>query len=399
MPSYSGVWTLPAQYQAKGLNNWPGAPGAPTSVSATSGNQSATVSFTAPVFTGIPAGITGYLATSSPGGFTATGSSSPLTVTGLTNGTPYTISVQATNTIGYGPAGTSNSVTPSLPQTGLFAGGLTSFALSNITQTTIATTGTFSFFGNLTIGRYSPFGVGSTTRGVIGGGNDISVYLSSIEYVTFASAGNGTNFGNMTSALAIGVSMANGTRGVFAGGYAGGSAVNTMNYITIATTGNATTFGQLAEPQRNFSACSNTTYGVMMGGFSPNLGTNDYCQYITIATTGNSSSYGNLSQAATTFGGNISSSTRGLFSAGSFTSVIQYVTISTSGTNSAFGDLPWGASNFVTGLSNSVVGLMGQNSQPVQSMTIATLGSTSNFATLADPRAYMVGISTSNGGI
>jgi hypothetical protein len=26
MPSYSGVWTLPAQYQAKGLGNWPAAP-------------------------------------------------------------------------------------------------------------------------------------------------------------------------------------------------------------------------------------------------------------------------------------------------------------------------------------------------------------------------------------
>jgi len=90
MPSYSGVWTLPAQYQARGSTNWPMGPGAPTSVTATAGEASATVTFVAPTFTGIPPGITGYLATSSPGGITATGASSPLSVTGLTNGTAYT---------------------------------------------------------------------------------------------------------------------------------------------------------------------------------------------------------------------------------------------------------------------------------------------------------------------
>ena len=80
MPSYSGVWTLTAQYQAIGGQNWPMAPGAPTSVSATAGDTEATVTFVAPTFTGIPPEITGYLATSTPGGFTATGASSPLTV-------------------------------------------------------------------------------------------------------------------------------------------------------------------------------------------------------------------------------------------------------------------------------------------------------------------------------
>jgi hypothetical protein len=94
---------------------WPSVPGAPTSVSATAGNASATVTFTAPSYTGYPAGITGYKATSTPGSFTATGSSSPLTVTGLTNGTSYTLAVQALNAAGYGPAGTSGSVTPVNP--------------------------------------------------------------------------------------------------------------------------------------------------------------------------------------------------------------------------------------------------------------------------------------------
>ena len=92
-------------------------PGAPTGVSATAGNGSASVSFTAPASNG-GASITGYTVTSSPGGITATGSSSPITVSGLTNGTAYTFTVTATNSAGTGAtSAVSNSVTPGLSQT------------------------------------------------------------------------------------------------------------------------------------------------------------------------------------------------------------------------------------------------------------------------------------------
>ena len=88
-------------------------PGAPTIGTATAGNASASVSFTAPASNGGSA-ITGYTVTSNPGNITGSGSTSPITVTGLTNGTAYTFTVTATNTAGTSAASAaSNSVTPS----------------------------------------------------------------------------------------------------------------------------------------------------------------------------------------------------------------------------------------------------------------------------------------------
>ena len=87
-------------------------PDAPTNIMATVGNSEAIVSFTAPTNNG-GATITSYTVTSSPGSLQATGSSSPITVTGLTNGTTYTFTVTATNSAGGSPTSpTSPSVTP-----------------------------------------------------------------------------------------------------------------------------------------------------------------------------------------------------------------------------------------------------------------------------------------------
>ena len=86
-------------------------PLAPTIVSVTPGNGQATVSFNDTASNGSP--ITSYTVTASPGNITATGAGSPITVTGLTDGTAYTFTVTATNAAGTGAASVSSgSVTP-----------------------------------------------------------------------------------------------------------------------------------------------------------------------------------------------------------------------------------------------------------------------------------------------
>lgn len=87
-------------------------PGAPTGVVATRGNAQASVSFAAPLNNGGSV-ITDYTVTASPGGATASGTASPIVVTGLANGTAYMFTVRANNVAGSGASSTASApVTP-----------------------------------------------------------------------------------------------------------------------------------------------------------------------------------------------------------------------------------------------------------------------------------------------
>ena len=96
------------------------APGAPTIGTATVGDASASISFAAPASNG-GAAITGYTATCAAGNTsrTGTGAASPISVTGLTNGTAFSCSVVAANSAGTGATSVALSVTPAAAPSGV----------------------------------------------------------------------------------------------------------------------------------------------------------------------------------------------------------------------------------------------------------------------------------------
>lgn len=101
-------------------------PGSPTLSNATAGNTQATLIFAPPASDG-GSPITGYSGQCQDVGavgptFTNLGLSSPIVVTGLTNGVVYNCVVRAINSVGAGPASNQLSVTPAAsPALGIVA--------------------------------------------------------------------------------------------------------------------------------------------------------------------------------------------------------------------------------------------------------------------------------------
>ena len=113
LPNASGtpvVWTLTS-------SNIPTVPGAPFMIGGGAGSGIAAFSFNAPSSIGGSA-ITGYTVACSPGNITASGTTSPISVSGLANGTTYSCSVAASNSAGTGAASAAVTVTPFVPPQG-----------------------------------------------------------------------------------------------------------------------------------------------------------------------------------------------------------------------------------------------------------------------------------------
>jgi hypothetical protein len=380
------------------------APDPATGVSASGGDTQATVSFTAPTDVG-GAAVTGYRVQSNDG-IGASGSASPVTVTGLSNGTSYTFNVWAINPFGWSsPSDASGSVSPAAAIAlwgGSYDSGTTNFS-DVIDQVNISTTGNSTDFGNLLSATASMSAFASSSRGVFACGRTQGfVNTNVIQYVSFTSAGNATDFGDMLYSGTSTVGSSNSTRGLISGG---SGPLNNISYVTIASTGNAIDYGDMTLSRSAFAGCASPTRAVWAGGESG--ARTNVIDYATISSTGNAIDFGDLSAARSNHG-SCSSSTVGIFVGGtnpSITSSIEQVTIATTGNSTSFGNLTAARENVACASSNTR-GLFGngRNSGGTSLNTIEYLGfpsggTASDFGDLSTATNASAANSSAHGGL
>ncbi len=351
----------------------------------------AKVAFTAPSDVGDdPITLYGASATDGTNVIGATNSASPVTITGLTNGTSYTAQVWAINDYGNGPlSAATSSFTPIAASVGLFAGGEDDSAIANTVQKIIPeSAGNATDFGDLSAVRQASAGGGSDTRFIVAGGYQASK-VNIIEYFTYATAGNATDFGDIGATRDLLSSTCNNVRFITMGG---ASATNVIEYITIPSTGDATDFGDLTATleEGHVGIISSTTRGILAGGKKGGSRAN-VIEYLTIASAGNGTDFGDMTSARNLLSG-ASSSTRGLQIAGDTGSgtgsnVIDYITIASTGNATDFGDTS-GNRNSGAGLSTSTKAIVGggvnngSQTNIIESVTIASTGDATDFGDL-----------------
>ena len=166
-------------------------PDAPIIGTATTLSDSAiSVAFTPP-YNGGGSPITSYTVTSSPGGYTATGSASPLIVSGLNGGTGYTFTVTATNAAGTSDAsGSSNQATT---DTRISDAPIIGTATAGFEQATITFTAP-AHDGGAAITSYvatsSPGGIRGTVSGPGSGEITVTGLTNGVDYTFTVTAVN-----------------------------------------------------------------------------------------------------------------------------------------------------------------------------------------------------------------
>jgi len=324
-----------------------------------------------------------------------TGSSSPITVTGLSNGTSYIAQVWAINDYGNGPLSAATASFTPVNDNAFFILGQNSSgtAINSIDQISVGTTGNGTDWGDLTVahGRENASG-GNNTRVIAAGGHDGSDRSNVIDYFSTSSSGNASDFGDLiaaTSLIAGGIN--NNVRSIFFGGDAGGVSQNVLQYVTIQSTGNSTDFGDLLGATYDSVGTSSSTRGITFGGTITGLD-NDTISYVTIASSGNATNFGNLSNGANGAQrrpGAVSSSTRAVKAGGysnEYLNIIEYITIASTGNATDFGDLSRGA-GYISGAESSTRGVFtvsngGSAANNLEYITIASTGNSTDFGDL-----------------
>lgn len=280
---------------------------------------------------------------------------------------------------------------------------------ANLGTLSVVNESTNTYWGDLSLGKYSQnTSVSSETRIIFGGGTPYASpwpVTDAMDYKPIASDGNTQDFGNLTDARRALTSFSSSTRGIVVGGVEPAS-INIIEYVEISTVGNALDFGDCMTAGRHQgSGCSSPTRGFFVHG-NPN--NRDYIEVLTIASKGNSIKFGNrlfdggytsgnCNGVRALFGGGYQSSPIAGINRGEITKI----TVSSDGDETYFGDLT-AARYHSIGLSSKTraVWVGGSSSgQTIDSVLYESDGKAVNFGELDRARWSTAGSSDCHGGL
>ena len=191
---------------------------------------------------------------------------------------------------------------------------------------------------------------------------------------------------------------------------AAGTVVSTVDFFSIQSQGNSTTFGSLSDTFTLGAAFSSSTRGIYAAGSKPAVGNMSNIDFFTIATTGNATDFGDI---GTTFryGAGLSNATRGIKAGGyqgggssGNLNIIEFVTIATTGNASDFGDTS-SPTHGLGGLASPTRGVLGGGypypaaSNIIEFITISTTGNTTDFGDLTEAKQLVAAGASNTRGI
>ncbi len=237
-----GVFTTNDQAQLALTGKWPAAikaPTAPTSIAASGGSSAITVTFAAPTTLNGEV-VTSYTVTSS-GGQTATGPSSPITLTGFTSAVDYTFTVVANSASGSSAVSVISSTARLVPPS----------------QQAYTSPGTYSWVAPVGVTKVSVVTVGG---GGGSGGPPAGASGSGLYIVSAGGGGGGLSWANnisVTPGSSYTVIVGDGGSYVGLAGSAGGSS---------SFAGTCVAYGGGGGTSLQHNAVSNGTYASSVGG-------------------------------------------------------------------------------------------------------------------------------------
>ena len=382
------------------------APDAPT-ISVAGGDTEISVTFTNPSDVGGGA-ITSYTATAIASGVStgATSATSPVTITGLTNDTSYSVTGLANNAFGSSPYSASSSVTPAATFGFLLSQGTD---IDKFNMASQSNSSDFADFGS-TPSPSLPVAISNLTRMVGERGASADANKGKyLEYWSTSSGGSATTFGELSTARSAARGTNNSTRGIFSGGYtpSGFTGANVADYITIASTGNATNFGNLTRNSYQACAGNSDTRSINSAGYTTGFAASEIIDYFTIASTGNATDFGNLTEARYECSTGHSNRTRSICAGGNNASnttvnTMDYITIASTGNATDFGDLVVAKGGVFAGVASTTrwfgAVFFGQ-AKEIQTVQFASTGNTTGWADVTTFNSAYGGTSTAHGGI